>query len=131
MTPIEAMEHVATDFIAPEHLCDRILLRQSSCALSATLRIYCKCLFQLVRDAEIIHDKTARLIFEYAIDSRNRLHQSMRPHVLVEIHRVKAGNIKACEPHVADDDQSQCIFLVLEAFSEPFSPPLVANVLLP
>ena len=47
-----------------------------------------------------IHDQSAGLASEYPVDSRNRLHQSMRPHVLVQIHGVETRNIKASEPHI-------------------------------
>jgi hypothetical protein len=53
----------------------------------------------------------------------------MRPHVLVEIHDVKARNIKAREPHVADNHQLQGIFRIPESLCQPLPFLLVSDVL--
>src|SRR5690242_10483156 len=58
-------------------------------------------------DAYVIHDQAAGLVPEDAIDARNRLHQRVAAHRLINIERVQARHVKAGQPHVAHDDDPE------------------------
>ena len=70
---------------------------------------------QFIGNADVVHHQTARLVLEHPIDPRNRLHQVVALHGLVDVHRVAARRIKACQPHIAHDHQLHRILGVLEA----------------
>src|SRR5690606_39105774 len=55
----------------------------------------------------------ARFVLEHTIHARDRLHQAVPVHRLVEIYRVQAGRIETGQPHVAHDYQLERIARVL------------------
>src|ERR1017187_3576754 len=55
---------------------------------------------------------------EYAVRTRNGLHQRVITDRLVEIHRGAAWRVEAREPHGADEDEAQRVFRVFELFVE-------------
>lgn len=72
-------------------------------------------MLQLVGQAKVVHHQPARLVLEYPIHPRDRLHQVVARHLLVRIHRVQARRVEARQPHVAHDHQLERVRRVLEA----------------
>ena len=87
--------------------------------------------FQLVRQAEIIHHQAARLVLENAVHTGDGLHQPVAAHGLVQIHRMQARRVKAGQPHIADDDNLERVFAILEPFGQRLPARFVADMVLP
>ena len=88
-------------------------------------------MLELEGDAEVVDDHAALLVAEDAVHARNRLHEAVPAHRLVDVHRGKARGVEAGEPHVAHDDELEVVVRVFEASRERLAPRLVADVLLP
>ena len=73
-----------------------------------------ECLLQRSENVRVVDDHAAVLPWEYSICARNRLHQRVIPHRLVEVHRGATRCIEASEPHGADEYQAQRIVGVFE-----------------
>ena len=52
---------------------------------------------------DIVNNQTALLTFVHAVYAAYRLNQIMQFHGLVQIHRIKTGDIKARNPHINDN----------------------------
>ena len=88
-----------------EHAVDNVqLIQQDSVSFFGTvgrvafafgLGVGLKGLFELVGNADVIDNKTARLVFEDAVYPGDRLHQVVAPHGFVHIHGVAAGCVEA------------------------------------
>ena len=99
--------------------------------MAAALGVGGQRLLQLVGEAEIIHDQPARLVLEHAVHAGDGLHEAVAAHGFVQIHRVQARRVKAGQPHVADDDDLERVFAVLEPFRQRLPARFVADVILP
>ncbi len=75
-------------------------------ARAAALGVGRQRLLQLVGEAEVVHHQPAGLVPEHAVHARDRLHQPVPAHRLVDVHRVQARRVEAGEPHVAHDARS-------------------------
>src|SRR5690349_13443716 len=119
--PIEAMEEGATPLVSLEHRRDRLALIESELSLSLALRIRDERFPQLIGEPEIVDDEPTRLIAEDAIDARDRLHEPVPPHGLINVHRVHAWGVEAREPHIAHDDDLERVVRIFEALGETFA----------
>ena len=68
---------------------------------------------------------------EHAIDPRDRLHQPVAAHRLVDVHRVQARRVEAGEPHVAHQHHLKRVPGVAEPARERLPAGLVADMGLP
>lgn len=76
--------------------------------------VFARCFFERRSDANVIHHDAAGLVAENAIHARDGLHQVVSLHWLVHVQRMQRGNVRACQPHVADDDEFQRVVNVFE-----------------
>ncbi len=127
---VEAVEHVAHDFELLQHHRNGLGLVDAGLR-AVTRRILRQRVFQVLRDADVVHDQPRRFVAEHAVDARNRLHQPVPAHRFVHVHGVHARRIEAGQPHVAHDHQLQGVVRVAGAFGEQIAPRLVADVRLP
>ena len=72
-------------------------------------------MLQIVRNADVVHHEAARFVLEDPIDPRNRLHQIVVFHGLINVHCCQAGYVKAGEPHIPYDHDSQWVVCFLES----------------
>ena len=85
-------------------------------------------LLQVGRDAEVIDDQAARLVLVDAIDPRNRLHQPVTVHRLIDVHGVQRRRIEAGQPHIADDHQLERIAASLKRSASALRRGFVAHM---
>ena len=110
-------EHVADDFVFLQQHGDGLGLIDAGLRLVG-LGILPQGVFEVLGDADIIHHQARRLVAEDPIDPRNRLHQAVPSHRLVDIHRVHARRIESGQPHIAHDHKLQRVVGVLGAFGQ-------------
>jgi hypothetical protein len=91
-------EEAAADLVFLQHHGDRLVLIQRRAPGAAALGVGGQRSFQLLRQAEVVHHQPAGLVLEHAVHARDRLHQPMPAHRLVDVHRVQAGRVEAGEP---------------------------------
>ncbi len=103
--PVEAVEQAAADLVLLEHHGDGLVLVDRGLAGAAALGVGRQRLLQLVGEAEVVDDQAAGLVLEHAVDARDRLHQPVAAHRLVDVHRVQARGVEAGQPHVAHDHE--------------------------
>ena len=84
-----------------------------------------------MRQPEIVDYQAARLVPEDAIHPRDRLHQPVAAHRLVDIHGVQARRIESGQPHVAYEHDLKRISGVAEPVRERLAARLVADMGLP
>ncbi len=70
--------------------------------------------FEVAEDADVVDDQPASLSGAYAVRARDRLHQRVVLHRLVEVDGRARRHVEAGDPHGADEDQAQRIVGVLE-----------------
>ena len=124
------MEHVGHDFELLQHHGDGLGLVDAG-VLLVVARILAERRFQVLGNTDVVHDQTGWLVAEYAVHSRDRLHEPVPPHGFVDVHRVHARRVEAGQPHVPDDHQLEQIVGVLRPLGEQFPARLAADVLLP
>ena len=129
--PIEPVEEAATDLVLLQHHGDRFILVERGLPGAAALGIGRERAFQLVGEAQIVHDEAARLVPEHPVDAGDRLHQPVAPHGLVDIEGVQARCVEAGEPHIAHQHDAERIARIAEALRQRLPARLVADVLLP
>ncbi len=108
------MEKAEADLVFLQHQGDRLGLVDRGLPCASGLRIDGERLFQLVGEAEVVDNQPAGLVPEHPVDARDRLHEAVAPHRLVDIHRVQARRVEASEPHVAHDHDPEGIARVAE-----------------
>ena len=101
---VEAVEDVAADLELLQHDGDGLVLVDRGCALAAAVGVDGESLPQIVGDPQVVDDQPAGLVPEDSVHARDRLHQPVAAHRLVDVHRVQARRVEAREPHVSDDD---------------------------
>ncbi len=106
LRPVEAVEEAAADLVLLQHHGDGLVLVERRLARAAALGVGGQRLLQLVGQAQVVHHQPAGLVLEHAVDARDRLHQPVAAHRLVDVHRVQARRVEAGEPHVAHDARS-------------------------
>lgn len=109
---IETMQHPARNFDLCDQERDPIFRVKRRFSLPAAGRVFLQRLFEFVADADVIHHQAAGLVLEDTVDARNRLHQRMTAHRLVNVHRVKTLHIKTRQPHLTHDDQLEFVLRV-------------------
>ena len=129
--PVEAVEEAAADLVLFQHEGNRLTLFDRGFPGSAALGVAGERALELVREAEVVHHQTARLVAEYPVHAGNGLHEAVAPHRLVHVHRVKARRIEARQPHVADEDDLERIARIPEPLGQRLAPGLVPDVGLP
>ena len=128
---VEAVEQPAADVELLQHDCDRLALIECRPSGAAALGVGRERPLQLVGEPEIVDDEAARLVPEHAVDARNRLHQPVAAHRLVDVHRVQARRVEAGEPHVAHQHHLKRVPGVAEPARERLPAGLVPDVRLP
>ena len=125
------MHEVARDLVLLLHHGDGLARVIGRAALTSALRVGGERLLELVGESKVVDHEAARFVAEHSVHPGDRLHEAVPLHRLVGIHRVQAGRIKACQPHVAHDHDPERILRVLEPIRQ--LPPLVlaADVRLP
>ncbi len=58
---------------------------------------------EILGNAQIIHNQAAWFVAKHPVDPRYCLHERMALKWFVQIHGMQAGNIKPCQPHMADN----------------------------
>ena len=129
--PVEAVEQAAADLVLLEHHGDGFGLVDRGLAGAAALRVGRERLLQLVGEAEVVDDQPAGLVLEHPVHARDRLHQPVPAHRLVDVHRVQARRVEAGQPHVAHDHDAGTGRRVAEPVRQRLAARLVADVLLP
>ncbi len=115
--PVEAVEQAAADLVLLQHQRDRLGLIDRRLAGAAALGVGRQRLLQLVGEAEVVDDQAAGLVLEDAVHARDRLHQPVPAHRLVDVHRVQARRVEAGQPHVAHDHDLERVVRVAEALA--------------
>lgn len=126
--PVETVEESAADFVLPHHYRHSFFLRLGGRALAAAVGVHGQSLLEFVSDAKIIDHQPAGLVSENAIHTRDRLHERMAAHGLVNVHRVQRRYVKAGEPHVTNYDDLQRILRFFKALGQCLATRLVARV---
>ena len=85
-----------------------------SCAALDVCGIVRQRLSQRFDDADIVHDQTVALALRDAIGAGDGLHERVRLERLVQIETGKTLDVKAGQPHGADEHDAERIFGVLE-----------------
>ena len=125
------MEQAAADLVLLQHHGHRLGLIQRGLPGAAALRVGRECALELMGEPEVVDDEAARLVPEHPVDARDRLHQPVPAHRLVDVHRVQAGRIEAGEPHVAYQHHLKRVGRAAEPFGQRLPAGLVADVRLP
>src|SRR5206468_183671 len=120
-------EERGTDLELLEHRSDRFALIKSRAAGATTLGVRRERLLQLRCKPEVIDHESPRLVAEYAVHARDRLHQTVAAHRLVHVHRVQARRVEAREPHVAHKDDAQRVTGIAEAVGQSLAARLAAD----
>ena len=128
---VKAVEQVATDLILLDHHLHRLLLVERGFSAAAALGIGCQGAFQFMRQPQVVHHQSVRLVPEHPIDPSDGLHQAVAAHGLVHIHGVQAGRVKAGQPHIAHQHQTQRVCVIAETFGQGLALRLGANMRLP
>ena len=124
------MVHVPHDLVLLHHHRDSLRFVDTSVFL-VVLGILLQRRLQVLSDTDVVHDQSCWLVAEHAVHTRNRLHQSVTLHRLVNVHRVHTRRVKAGQPHISHDHQLKRVFGIAGALGEQIAPSLVADVLLP
>ena len=109
------MEHVAADFVLFEHRGDGFGGVDRGLTTPATFGVRRQRLFEFIGQADVIDDQPTRLVAEDSVHASDGLHQAVAAHRLVEVHGMQARSIKAGQPHIADEDDSERVFRVFES----------------
>ena len=128
---VEAVQHGEAYLVLLQHERDRFPLVHGGAAGAAALGVGGERLLEFLGQAEIVHDQTAGLVAEHAVDAGDGLHQAVAAHRLVHVHGVQARRVEAGEPHVADQNGLERVRGVAEALGQGFPARLVADVPLP
>ena len=128
---VETVEQAGADLVFLAHDRHGFGLVEGGAAFAAALGIGRERRPELARKAEIVHDETAGLVREHAVDAGDGLHQPVAAHRLVEIERVQARRVEPGEPHVAHQHDAERVRGVAEAPRQLLPPRLVADVLPP
>lgn len=86
---------------------------------------------QFLRESQVIHHEPARFVLEHTVYARDRLHQAVSTHRLVQVHCVQARAIEASKPHVTENDDFERVVGVTETICEEHPTLLVADMWLP
>jgi hypothetical protein len=84
---VEAVEQPAAHLVLRQHEGDRLLLVDGGLARPAALGVGGKRRPELVGEPQVVHDEAARLVPEHAVHARDRMHEAVPAHRLVEVHR--------------------------------------------
>ncbi|EXI72988.1 MAG: hypothetical protein AW07_02920 [Candidatus Accumulibacter sp. SK-11] len=129
--PVETVEEAAADLVLLQHHGDRFVLVQRRAPGATALGVRRQRLLQLLREAQVVHHQPAGLVPEHAVDTCDRLHQTVPTHWLVDVHGMQARRVEAGEPHVAHEDELERVLRVAEAIGQRLAPRLAADVRLP
>ena len=124
------MEHVAHDLVLLQQHGDGLGLVDARVFL-VVAGILAEGRFQVLGDADVVHDQPGGLVAEHPVHAGDRLHEPMPPHRLVDVHRVHARRVEAGQPHVPNDHQLERILWILGPLGEQLPARLAADVLLP
>jgi len=127
---VEAVKHVAHDLVLLKQHRHGLTLVDAGLVLVGP-GILGECRFQVLGDADVIHDQAGRLVAEHPVDAGDGLHQAVSAHWLVDVQGVHAGRVEAGQPHVTHDRQPQRVLRITGALGQEITPRLVADVLLP
>src|SRR3990172_5432927 len=97
------MEHITAYFVLAQGESNCFLLIYGSIALAAAFSVNSQGLLEVVSQTKVIHYQAAWLIAVDTVDASNGLHQAMTFHWLINVHCMKRRDIKARQPHIADD----------------------------
>ena len=109
------MHQVAADFVLLQQHGDRLSRVDDGGALASALGVGRQCLLQLIGQSQVIDDQPALLVAEDSVHAGDGLHQSVAAHRLVGVHRAEAGGVEAGQPHIADNNDAERVFGVLES----------------
>ena len=85
----------------------------------------------MISQSQIVHDLSARLVFEDSIHTRDGLHQTVTAHWLVDVHRTQARSVEAGQPHFLNNDDAERVVGIFESAGEVSTFPFGANMLQP
>ena len=129
--PVETVEEAAADFMLLEHDSNRLFLIERRPARATAFGVGRQGLLQLVSQTQVINDQPTRFVLEHPVDPSDRLHQPMRTHRLVHIHRMQTRCVKPGQPHVAHNHELEHVIRIAEAIRKRLAPWLGADVRLP
>ena len=121
--PWRSTSQAAADLVLLLHQRDGLVLVDGRPPLTSALGVRGEGLLQLIREPEVVDHQAAGLVLEHAVDARDRLHQAVAAHLLVDVHRVQARGVEARQPHVAHEDDLQRVAGVAEALRESLAAP--------
>ena len=125
------MEQVAAHLVLLQHHRHRFGLINRGLARAPALGVGRESLFELMREPEVVDDEAARLVPEDPVHPRDRLHQPVAAHRLVDVHGVQTQRVEAGQPHVAHEYDPEGIAGIAEPFRQHLAARLVADVRLP
>ena len=82
-------------------------------------------------DSHIIYNEAAFLVAKYTINSRNRLHQVISLHRLINIHGSQGRNIKSRQPHIYNNRDFERTVIILKLFCKFILAMLISDNLIP
>jgi hypothetical protein len=100
--------------IGPEHGPDDLVLFQQdpygfgfvdASLIAVAAGILPKRALKVLRNADVVHDQTGRLVTEDAVDAGDGLHEPVSLHRLIHIHRMHTGGIESGQPHIPHDHE--------------------------
>jgi hypothetical protein len=92
-----------------------ILAFDNVMSFSSVRRIQCQCAFDVLKDTDVIDDKSMSLPFvDNTIRTSDRLHKGMVFERFIQIESRQVGNIEAGKPHSADKDNAKLTIRVFE-----------------
>ena len=91
---VETVEHVAHDLVLLQQHGDGLGLVDARVFL-VVAGILAEGRFQVLGDADVVHDQPGWLVAEHPVHAGDRLHEAMPPHGLVNVHRVHARRVEA------------------------------------
>ena len=127
---VETVEHAAHDLVLLQHHGNGFSLVNAG-VLLIVARILTEGRFQVLGNANIVHDQPGLLVSKHPVHSRDRLHEPVPPHGLVDVHCVHVRRVEAGEPHIPDEHQLERVVGVLRSLGEVLPARLAADVLLP
>ena len=77
--------------------------------------------FEFVCEPEVVDDQAARLVPEDPVHPRDRLHQPVAAHRLVDVHGVQTRRVEAGQPHVPHEYDLKGIAGIAEPFRQPLA----------
>ena len=107
------MEHCQNYFVFFKHDSYSLFLRYAG-YITVSLCVVRERLLQFISNSEIIYNQSSWLVFKDPVNPGYCLHEPMSAHWFINVHCMKTGNIKACQPHGADNGDSERVLRVLK-----------------